>query len=61
MRARDCRRFQLYDSMRNALVLQTVHCLHVFGRLAHLEITSSNIMLRKEGYEAWDQLKLLDF
>jgi len=29
--------------------------------LAHLDITSSNIMLRKEGYGAWDQLRLLDF
>lgn len=29
--------------------------------LARLDITSSNIMLRKEGYSAWDQLRLLDF
>ncbi len=29
--------------------------------MAHLDITSSNIMLRKEGYQPWDQLRLLDF
>lgn len=38
-----------------------MHCLHVCGTLAHMDITSSNIMLRKDGYEAWDQLRLLDF
>ena len=48
------------------LILQTiaaqkVHYLHVGSRVAHLDITSSNIMLRKEGYTAWDQLRLLDF
>jgi tRNA A-37 threonylcarbamoyl transferase component Bud32 len=26
-----------------------------------MDITSSNIMLRKDSYEAWDQLRLLDF
>jgi len=31
------------------------------SKLAHLDILSSNIMLRKEGYSAWDQLRLLDF
>ena len=29
--------------------------------LAHLDITSSNIMLRQKGYRAWDQVRLLDF
>lgn len=38
-----------------------MHFLHVFGSLAHLDVTSNNIMLRKEGYKAWDQPRLLDF
>ncbi len=41
--------------------MQTMHCLHVCGTLAHMDVTSSNIMLRKDGYMAWDQLRLLDF
>ncbi len=41
--------------------VQTVHLLHMRSNLAHLDISSSNIMLRKEGYSAWDQLRLLDF
>ncbi|KAL0045200.1 hypothetical protein WJX82_000449 [Trebouxia sp. C0006] len=39
---------------------RTMYYLHGID-LAHLDITSSNIMLRKEGYSAWDQLRLLDF
>ena len=50
-----------YITQWYVLVVQTVHRLHRLGKLAHLDITSSNIMLRKEGYEAWDQLRLLDF
>lgn len=42
-------------------VLQTIFCLHDHGNLAHLDVTGSNIMLRREGYEAWDQLRLLNF
>ena len=42
-------------------VVQTLHFLHKSGGLAHLDITSNNVMLRKDGYKAWDQLRLLDF
>ncbi len=41
--------------------VQTVHLLHTSGDTAHMDITSSNIMLCQEGYQAWDQLRLVDF
>ncbi|DBB00900.1 TPA: hypothetical protein ACH3X1_000817 [Trebouxia sp. C0004] len=28
--------------------------------LAHMDVTSSNIMLQPNGYKGWDQLRLLD-
>ena len=37
-----------------------MHCLHIV-QLLHMDVTSSNIMLRNDGYKAWDQLRLLDF
>ncbi len=37
-----------------------MHCLHVCD-VAHMDVTSNNIMLRKDDYKAWDQLRLLDF
>ena len=40
--------------------MQTMHCLHLCN-LAHMDVTSSNIMLQQTGYKAWDQLRLLDF
>ncbi len=40
--------------------MQTMHYLHV-RNLAHMDVTSSNIMLQQTGYKAWDQLRLLDF
>ena len=43
------------------LVVQTVHLLHTDCTLAHLDITSSNIMLRHDDYQPWDQLRLVDF
>ena len=41
--------------------MQTVHYLHMRSNVAHLDITSSNIMLRNDDFEAWDQVRLLDF
>ncbi len=38
--------------------MQTMHCLHVCD-VAHMDVTSNNIMLRKDECKAWDQL--LDF
>ncbi len=43
------------------VIVQTVHLLHVGSNTAHLDITSSNIMRYTEGYNAWDQLRLVDF
>ncbi len=40
---------------------QTVSLLHGVSKVAHLDITSGNIMLRKEGFDIWDQLWLVDF
>ena len=41
--------------------VQTVSFLHGGSTVAHLDITSGNLMLRNDGYEGWDQLRLLDF
>lgn len=43
--------------------VQTVYRLHTDSRVVHLDITSSNIMLRspEEGNKDWDELRLLDF
>jgi len=42
-------------------LVQTVHLLHTDSNMAHLDITSSNIMLRDDDYQAWDDLRLVDF
>ena len=42
------------------LNLQTLYNLHG-DTVAHLDITSSNIMLQEEGCKPWDQLRLIDF
>ena len=42
-------------------MLQTTSCLHTRGEMAHLDITSSNVMLRKQGCAVWDQVRLIDF
>ena len=42
-------------------LVQTVHLLHTDSNMAHLDITSSNIMLRNDDYQAWDDLRLVDF
>ena len=31
------------------------------SNVAHLDITSNNIMLRNQDYAAWDQVRLIDF
>ena len=31
------------------------------SEVAHLDITSNNIMLRNQDYAAWDQVRLIDF
>ena len=41
--------------------MQTIHCLHAVGKLCHLNVSSSNIMLRSDKCKRWDQLRLLDF
>lgn len=41
--------------------LQTVEHLHVVANMCHLDISGSNVMLRTDDFEAWDQLRLIDF
>ncbi len=41
--------------------MQTVNHLHMVADMAHLDITSGNIMLQEGNYRAWDQVKLVDF
>lgn len=42
--------------------VQTVYWLHTGSRVVHLDITSSNVMLRPpEECRDWDDLLLLDF
>lgn len=43
------------------LVVQTMHLLHTDCAMAHLDITSSNVMLRFDECQSWDQLRLVDF
>ena len=41
--------------------MQTVQRLHVDCKLAHLDISCNNIMLRNGVPDKWDQVCLLDF
>ena len=35
--------------------------LHFIGELCHLDISGSNVMLRTDDFEPWDQVRLVDF
>ena len=39
---------------------QTLEALHDRAHIAHLDISSNNIMLRKTSSQAWDAIRLLD-
>ena len=41
--------------------VQTIQSLHSVGTLCHLDVSSSNIMLRSDNFKPWDQLRLIDF
>ena len=45
------------------MLVQTVHYLHMGSKVVHLDITSSNILLRspEQLCKDWDELRLLDF
>lgn len=44
-----------------SLCVQTIYSLHEYGAVCHLDISSSNIMLRTEPCDVWDQVRLRDF
>ena len=41
--------------------MQTLQQMHVVADVAHLDISSRNIMMRKDNPDKWDEIRLLDF
>ena len=49
------------DGVTVPLSLQSVRDMHIMAGVAHLDITVSNIMMKKESSDNFDQIRLIDF
>lgn len=49
------------DGVTVPVSLQSVRDMHVTAGVAHLDITISNIMMKKESSDDFDQIRLIDF